>query len=68
LNWVKKWEAFIETYAYLQQGQAPQHHIDGGFAFYPANNIKLDLWAGKGLSKEAPDYFTSAGISFRLKH
>jgi hypothetical protein len=63
----KKWEAFLETFAYLQKGEAAKHHIDGGFAFYPANNLKLDLWGGKGISAEAPDYFVSAGISFRLK-
>ncbi len=62
-----KWEAFVETYAYLQQGQAAQHYIDGGFAFYPSKNVKLDLWGGKGLSKEATDFFFSTGISFRLK-
>lgn len=62
-----KWEAFVETFAFLQQGQAAQHHIDGGFAFYPSKDVKLDIWGGKGISKEAPDYFFSAGISFRLK-
>ncbi|HUC82460.1 MAG TPA: transporter [Flavisolibacter sp.] len=63
----KKWEVFVETYAYLQQGEAAQHLIDGGFAFFPTPNTKLDVYAGKGLSKEAPDYFISAGFSFRLK-
>lgn len=62
-----KWEAFVETFAYLQKGHAAKHHVDGGFAFYPNQNLKLDLWGGKGLSHEAPDYFVSAGVSFRLK-
>ncbi|MDQ3279412.1 MAG: transporter [Bacteroidota bacterium] len=63
----EKWDAFVETFAFLQSGQAPQHSIDGGFAYYATNNVKLDVWAGKGLSKEAPDYFIAGGISFRFK-
>lgn len=63
----EKWEVFLETYAYLQSRAAAQHHLDGGFAFYPNKNLKLDLWGGKGLSAEAFDYFVSLGVSFRLK-
>lgn len=63
----KKWEVFVETFAYLQQGEAAQHHLDGGFSFFPTPNIKFDLYAGKGLSKEALDYFISGGFTFRLK-
>jgi hypothetical protein len=62
-----KWDVFVETFAYLQQGHGPRHYVDGGFAYYSAKNWKLDLWAGKGLSIESSDYFLSAGISFRLK-
>lgn len=62
-----KWEAFVETYAYLQSGATAQHYLDGGFAFYPGKNLKLDLWGGKGLSSGALDYFVSFGVSFRLK-
>jgi len=62
-----QWEAFAETYAYLQSGQAAKHYIDAGVGFYPHHNIKLDVCVGKGLSTEALDYFFSAGISFRFK-
>jgi hypothetical protein len=61
------WDVFVETFAYLQRGQAAEHYIDGGFVFYPHRNIKLDLWGGKGVTKEANDYFVSAGISFRFR-
>jgi len=63
----EKWEAFVEAFGYFQKGMAAQHHVDGGLAFYPTNHVKLDVYAGKGISKEAPDYFISAGVSFRLK-
>lgn len=62
-----KWEIFVETFAYFQYGEAVQHHIDGGISFFPNKDVKLDLYAGKGLSAEAPEYFISAGLSFRLK-
>ncbi|HEX8313800.1 MAG TPA: transporter [Flavisolibacter sp.] len=63
----KNWEVFIETFGHFQRGEAAQHTIDGGVSYFPTNNIKLDVYAGKGISKEAPDYFLSAGVSFRLK-
>lgn len=61
------WDVFIETFAYLQSGQAAKHYIDGGLAFHPNPNVQLDLWGGRGLSKEAHDYFLSAGVSFRFR-
>lgn len=63
----EKWEVFVEEFAYFQKGQASLHHFDGGIAYFPIPNVKLDVYGGKGISKEAPDYFISAGISFRLK-
>lgn len=63
----KHWEAFVETFAYLQSGHAAQHSLDGGVVFFASPTIKLDLWGGKGLSKEAHEYFISTGISIRLK-
>ena len=63
----KQWEIFGEAFGYFQQGEAAQYNIDGGVSYFPSSNLKLDVYAGKGLSKEAPDYFISAGISFRLK-
>jgi len=67
LQFGDKWEAFAETYAYLQSGQAAKQYVDAGVGFYPHHNIKLDVWGGKGLSAESLDYFFSAGISFRFK-
>lgn len=61
-----RWDVFVETFAYLQSGQAAQHSIDGGLAFHLHRDIRLDFWGGKGLSKEAQDYFVSAGISFHV--
>jgi hypothetical protein len=39
---------------------------DGGFTWLVRPNLQLDLFAGAGLTDEAPDWFTGAGVSFRL--
>lgn len=52
-----KWELFVETFAYLQRGEAAQHHINGGLSFFPSPHHKFDVSAGKGLSAEAPAHF-----------
>jgi hypothetical protein len=63
----EKWQLFVESYGYLQKGQAPQHVLDGGFAYYISNNVMWDVYGGKGISHAAHDYFISSGISFRIK-
>jgi hypothetical protein len=63
----EKFEIFLEVFGRLQKGGAPEHAVDFGFGYYPAKDIKLDFFGGAGLSKAAPDYFISAGVSFRLK-
>lgn len=62
-----KWLVFIESYGNLQKGQAPQHVLDGGVAYYISNNVMLDVFGGAGLNHAAPDYFIASGISFRIK-
>jgi hypothetical protein len=39
---------------------------DGGFTWLVRPNLQLDLFAGAGLTDEAPDWFVGAGLSFRL--
>ena len=63
----EKWEVFAEAFGSVQKAHAAQHNLDCGLAFYPTNSVKLDLFAGKGISKEAPEYFISAGVSFRFR-
>src|SRR5215218_1125763 len=63
-----KWELFIEVFGQLQKGEHPEHHIDGGVAYYINDNVKWDLWGGTGLSPHAMNYFVSTGISFQLKN
>lgn len=62
----EKWYAFVEVYGYINSGTDPDHVFDGGFAFTPTSNTRLDLSAGFGLGNSDPRYFASLGFSFRL--
>ncbi len=44
----------------------PAHSFDGGFTYLLRNNLQLDVAAGVGLTKEAPDWFVGVGVSVRL--
>lgn len=63
----EKWQVFAESYGYLQKGEAPEHYLDLGLAYYIGRNVELDVNAGKGLTEPSANYFLTAGISFRLK-
>jgi hypothetical protein len=57
---------FVESYSFFTEGGRTDHRFDGGFTYKLTPVIQLDLSAGTGLNRYAPDYFVSAGISFRL--
>lgn len=57
---------FIETYSFFPEGEKPDHRFDGGLTYKITNVVQADLSAGLGLNEKAPDYFLSAGLSFRL--
>lgn len=62
-----KWTVLLEEYADFNPNSAPEHYADLGVTFGITNNLQLDVNAGKGLNKNADDYFLLAGISFRIK-
>jgi len=43
-----------------------EHYINGGFTYSVTNNLQLDIRAGKGLSEQAIDFFTGAGVVVRF--
>lgn len=57
---------FIETYSFFPEGETPDHRFDGGLTYKITNVVQADLSGGLGLNAKAPDYFLSAGLSFRL--
>jgi len=59
--------AFVEYYATLSdRGVADEHSVDGGFSWLVDDNLQLDVSAGAGVNRAAPDYFVSAGASWRF--
>ncbi len=63
----KRTSVFVEYYAtFIDSGFKDEHAVDGGFAWLVGENLQLDLFAGAGLSDAAPDFFVSAGASWRF--
>ena len=60
------WGAYIELFGYAPQFNRAEHSVDGGFTYLLNNNCLADLSFGLGLTSNAPDYFISAGFSFRI--
>jgi hypothetical protein len=63
----EKFGSFIEAYGFLPQDGEKDHRIDMGFTYLLSNDMQADFSLGKGLNKNAPEYFISAGFSFRFK-
>ena len=63
---------FIESYGFFTRYDVPDeirgdHRMDGGFTYLYNHDVQFDVSGGVGLTENAPDYFISAGISFRFK-
>jgi hypothetical protein len=55
-----------EVFGNKTEGEKAAHQADAGVLFLLRPNLQLDLAAGTGISKAAPDYFITAGLSLRL--
>lgn len=66
MNIGKRGYGYIEAFGSIVRGEKPAHALDGGFAYYVNDNIKLDVSAGAGLSEQAIDNYAALGLSFRF--
>lgn len=57
---------FIEVYGYLPVKEDADHRIDCGLTYLVSNDLMVDLSAGVGITKNAPDSFISLGFSWRF--
>ena len=57
---------FIELYGFAPEEESARHSFDAGFTYLLSDNFMIDTSAGFGITQNAPDYFLSAGFSFRL--
>ena len=58
--------AFIELYAEFSENRPWQPVADGGFTVLLSPLVQLDLYVGKGLNDQAPEYILGAGFSIRF--
>ncbi|WP_018479165.1 transporter [Pontibacter roseus] len=61
-----KLTVYLEAFGSKEKGEPAEHMADVGLLLLVLPNLQLDLAAGRGLSKAAPDYFVTAGFSGRL--
>ncbi len=66
-NISEKWYAYIEIFGSIWKYEAPENSVDCGIAYYISDNFKVDLSAGLGINKKAPDNYFAIGASFRFK-
>ena len=50
----------------VQPGLTAQHYFNGGFTYKVTPDFQLDIRAGVGLSRQADDFFTGAGLVYRF--
>ena len=62
----KKLRIFGEVYGFAPEGETGDLEFDAGGVFLITNNVAIDASGGFGITENAPDYFLSAGFSFRL--
>ncbi|GAB3536535.1 hypothetical protein GCM10027443_27110 [Pontibacter brevis] len=55
-----------EVYGTKAEGNRAVHQADAGVLLIVRENMQLDIAAGFGLSRAAPDYFITTGFSVRL--
>ena len=57
---------FVEGYSFFPEEGKADNRFDAGFTYKFSPVVQWDISGGVGLSSNAPDYFVSTGISFRL--
>ncbi|MBW1687343.1 MAG: transporter [Deltaproteobacteria bacterium] len=58
---------FIEYFATLEPSEdEDEHSIDSGVTYLLSDDVQLDLSAGVGLNRAAPDFFISVGFAWRF--
>jgi hypothetical protein len=66
INIGKRWYAYVETFAFFREGEAAEHSVDAGIAYYVSNDAKLDFSGGVGLGDNPMRNYIALGASFRF--
>ncbi|HEY5744862.1 MAG TPA: transporter [Chryseolinea sp.] len=57
---------FVESYSFFPEKDKADNRFDCGVTYKFTPVLQWDISGGVGLSRSAPDYFLSTGLSFRL--
>ena len=57
---------FVESYGFFPEKDKADNRFDCGLTYMFTPVVQWDISGGLGLSRSAPDYFLSTGVSFRL--
>lgn len=57
---------FTEFFGEIPEERFASHSFDAGFTYSVVSNVQLDIEAGLGLNRAAPDYFFGTGIVVRF--
>jgi hypothetical protein len=58
--------SFAEAYGDFDNGDLPNHRLDGGFTFLISDNFQVDLTAGWGLHSKVKRFMLNAGFAWRF--
>ncbi len=62
-----RWYAYAEVFGFVWQNETPENSFDAGVAYNINEHFKVDISAGLGINKKAPDNYFAIGASFRFK-
>lgn len=58
--------SFVEVYGDFDNGNFPNHKLDGGLTYRLRHNLQIDVSGGTGISQDVNTYFLNAGIAWRI--
>ena len=58
---------YVEAFGFAKNNEGSKNSADGGLYYFISNDIKVDCYAGFGISNKADDTFYGVGISFRFR-
>jgi hypothetical protein len=68
-SWTERLHSYVEWFLLTPVGadsEGTEHYFDGGLTYLLTENLQLDIRIGKGVSADATDYFTGAGVVIRF--
>lgn len=66
LSFAENWYGYVELFGSIRRGKTPEHNFDGGIAYTITPNMRADLSAGVGITRNSFDHYIAVGFSFRF--